>query len=459
MRLTALSASLALALSMALVGEASAATVSGAWVAKVGSGGANGSATVSLYTSGTGSIALNLVRLRASALLPVVIAKGSCSGPALVKLAALKTSSAGAATRTSSLTSSQSAAIRNATGGSGKIALRVGSSSTGGVKCGVFAASAMAPYLAATIPVGRAAIGVAVASNGVLVANWYDRTLSRIDPVTNSVLSVIPLTTTGNEGPQVIAVGQGAVWVAMWAYDDAGNNTVPGSVERLDPVTDALIATIPVGTAPIDITTSPGAVWVANYDDGTVTRIDSATNQVAATITLSRGVTSLAFDFGSLWVSNEQSGSVSRIDPATNATTAVIPTVGSPEGVASAAGAIWVANYGTDGQPDGVLSRIDPATNQVTKTIPVGSNPLNLASDGGSLWVGPWRDASVLRVNPITAAVTRISTGAPVLDSAGKVNGVACIVATGHTVWATQDVPAADSNSSPPPSKLYRVNY
>ena len=76
-----------------------AATVTSAWKAKIGSAGANGTATVQGYATGTGSIALKLAKLRASSLLPVTINKGTCTrvGTVLVKVAAIKTTRTGTA--------------------------------------------------------------------------------------------------------------------------------------------------------------------------------------------------------------------------------------------------------------------------------------------------------------------------------------------------------------------------
>lgn len=132
--------SLALILTMADAAPAGAATVTNTWRAQVGTAGINGTATIQAYTSGTGSIALKLAKLRASRYLPVKLSKGTCSsaGSTLLTFPAIRTSSTGAANRTSTLTTAQVTLIKNATKGTGRLAIRVGSSTTGGVKCGVF---------------------------------------------------------------------------------------------------------------------------------------------------------------------------------------------------------------------------------------------------------------------------------------------------------------------------------
>ena len=135
-----LSLSLAVVLVMTVVAPVGAATAGAAWYAKIGSAGMNGTATVQAYTAGTGSIALRLTNLKASTYLPVTLSKGTCRlvGSTLVKLPAIRTTRSGAVNRTSSLTVAQVTKLKAATNGTGKIAIRVGSGTTGGVKCGVF---------------------------------------------------------------------------------------------------------------------------------------------------------------------------------------------------------------------------------------------------------------------------------------------------------------------------------
>jgi len=140
---TTLFVSLALVGSLAVVPAVSSATVTSAWQAKIGTRGVNGTAKVSVYTTGTGSLALKVIKMRPAALLPVVLHKGTCStvGPVLTRLDSIRSSSAGAATRTLSLTAIRVRALIAATR-SGKVAIRIGSGSA--VRCGVFVALAVA---------------------------------------------------------------------------------------------------------------------------------------------------------------------------------------------------------------------------------------------------------------------------------------------------------------------------
>jgi putative multiple sugar transport system substrate-binding protein len=125
---------------MTVAAPAGAATVGESWRAKLGSAGINGTATIQAYTTGSGSLALKLAGMRPATYLPVTLSKGTCAsvGSTLITFPAIRTTSTGAAARTSSLTVAQVAKLKAATAGTGKIAIRVGRSTTGGVKCGVF---------------------------------------------------------------------------------------------------------------------------------------------------------------------------------------------------------------------------------------------------------------------------------------------------------------------------------
>ena len=439
---------LAVALLVVAPATARAATVTNAWSARIGSGGANGTATLHLYTTGKGSLALKLAKLPAATSLPVTINKGTCSavGTVLVTLPAIKTSSAGIAARTSSLTASQATSITNATTGTGKIAVRVGTGKT--AKCGPLAPLPVQPYVAATISVGRHPHMAADAPSGVWVTSYWDNTLSRIDPATNSVLQTLSLALAGNAGPDAIAYGDGSLWVTV-IDADANGNPLAGSVLRVDPASGQVQATIAVGRTPYAIAVTPTAVWVPAYDDNSLSRIDPATNAVVATIPVCANPGGVSASFGAVWTSCDD-GSLARIDPATNAVVTTIQTQTTGGFVVASDTAIWMTNHGHQNTPDGSVTRIDPATNAVVANVVVGFNPQELAYGGGSLWIGMYGEPTVVRVSTSTNAVlARITVAAPVW----------AIAATDRSVWAVQNLQAPDANTPPPAGTVTRINY
>jgi virginiamycin B lyase len=466
------------------------ATLTNAWQAKVGTGGGNGTATIQAFVGGSGSIALKLAKFRAWVYLPVTLSKGTCSkvGTTLIKLPSIKTTKAGAAVRTSALSAAQVALVLKATAGTGRMAIRVGSATSGGVKCAVFSALPVPAYVAATIPIPSGSEGespaVDATTAGVFVLSWADGTVSRVDPAKN-VLATFHLEINGSEGPDSMAPGEGALWVTTegptgdmpWAVQrldlstgevvariavsgTCGLTTAPGAVwvgagrlgtiSRIDPATNQVVATIQTGNNACDPQFAYGSVWAASDEAGMIWRIDPATNKVVATLPVTLGPDdyfSLRFAFGSVWAIDD-AGHVLRIDPATNAVAASIPTVGDPEDVDSGAGSIWVSNWGTDGQPDGVLSRIDPATNTIIATIPVGTNPGAIAFAGGYVWVALQGEPNLVQVNPTTNKVqARINVG-------GMPSGLA---ATEHAIWVM--VPGETTGTTASPADLVRINF
>jgi YVTN family beta-propeller protein len=129
----------------------------------------------------------------------------------------------------------------------------------------------------------------------------------RVDPATNVPLT-IPIAQTGTgvgPSPTAVAVGAGAVWVASRFVTGNGFSTSGkrGTVSRIDPQTNAVVATISVGHEPFAIAAADGAVWVANRTDSAISRIDPRTNRVVATIDVGGEPEGLAADAGSVWVS------------------------------------------------------------------------------------------------------------------------------------------------------------
>jgi DNA-binding beta-propeller fold protein YncE len=187
------------------------------------------------------------------------------------------------------------------------------------------------------------------------------------------------------------------------------------------PPAGKIVASIPIASVG-GIAVGGGAVWVANMNPRTVTRIDPDTNAVVATIPLGEpdflwGPTRLAFAHGSVWALDGKSSSVLRIDPQTNRVAASIP-LGSPTqgstasvGIVATSDAVWVANrWGTTETPDGSVVRIDPQSNKIVARLAVGSSPEDsgptaITAGSGAIWVGVPSTRSVVRIDPATDSV------------------------------------------------------
>jgi len=116
--------------------------------------------------------------------------------------------------------------------------------------------------------------------------------VTHVNPADGSVVAVIP----AGFGANFLAVGEGGVWVL---------NGGDGTVTRIDPATDSVVATIrvsEVGVSGGDIAVGGGAVW-ARISDVLVAQIDVATNTVVARYGPGFGSGSVAADDDALWVS------------------------------------------------------------------------------------------------------------------------------------------------------------
>jgi TolB protein len=232
------------------------------------------------------------------------------------------------------------------------------------------------PRVSATIRVGSFPTGIALGEGFVWVATQDPIGLEsvwgvvKIDPETNEVVDAITVQDAGD-----VAVGAGAVWVTS----GEGNE---GVIRRIDPVSDEVVATIPVGLSPSNVEFGEDAVWVtlnlpSKEPTGEVVRIDPATNEVVARIRVDGGwPQDIAIGEGAVWVYGHskhsgdvwEASSLWQIDPASNR---LISTVveqrgalgdGSflPDNMAIGQGRVWVA----DDSGDAVL--IDPTTGAAT---------------------------------------------------------------------------------------------
>ncbi len=259
---------------------------------------------------------------------------------------------------------------------------------------------------------GATPTAVAAGEGAYWVTNADGHSVSRIDPGTNAVVETIPV---GN-GPSGIATGAGAVWVV---------NSLDGTVSRIDPGTNTVVQTIPVGGGPLGIVYAAGSVWVANTGDGRITRIDPKSGR--PTKRLPVAATELAFGAGTLWASERAAGLVVRIDPTTGKQVGPIHVGNGPTGIAFGHGAAWVAN-----SLDGTVYRIDPHTNSVTAAVTTGNGPDAVAVDPRGIWVSNQFDGNVVRIDPGRNQVAqRVSVGGRALGLA--MSGDAVLVAVRHS--------------------------
>jgi sugar lactone lactonase YvrE len=218
--------------------------------------------------------------------------------------------------------------------------------------------------------------------------------LVRIDPASNEVTATINI-----GGPiQGLAVGGGAVWVTV---PDRGSSTL----YRVDSATDRVVDTVRVGEAAGSVVFGEGSVWVNHeWAGGSVDRIDPATDEVAATLDVPNVQ---AAGGGWLWGVGE--GRVLRIDPASGDVRATIP-IARAQQVAFEGSTVWVLVSPRSSDPElfepiegtAAVVRIDPATDRQNGD-PVmldDLQPIALTADERGSWVADYYDGFLSRIEP-----------------------------------------------------------
>jgi len=265
--------------------------------------------------------------------------------------------------------------------------------------------------LVAEVPVGIGPDEVAVGQGAVWVANGKDQSITRIDPATYNPTATIPV----SEYPSDVEVGRGSVWIALGGRAE---------LRRIDPAFNDVDRPIRV-VAGEDTSARPnrrdthvavgaGAVWYL-WGLASIWRVDPRTRAVTQAgasdfqLVFQGGQTTsysdVVFAFGSLWLTNRAGNSVTEFDPATDRVVSQITVGQTPSAVAVGSESLWVANLEHD-----TVSRIDvPALGSgrgvTVETIPVGDGPVDVAYGEGAVWVANTFDGTVSRIDAETNEV------------------------------------------------------
>ncbi|MDP8903751.1 MAG: YncE family protein [Chloroflexota bacterium] len=169
--------------------------------------------------------------------------------------------------------------------------------------------------------------------------------------------------------------------------------------------------------------------WVATTTAGTVQRIDALTNEIIATITVGEAsalpggvVMALAVDGDQVWAAARNGFSdrrLVRIDPATNSVVQEIPVQRHPYSMLILDGRAWLGDF-----EGNVVSVVDLATGELVEEVRLGDGPVQIDDGFGAVWGRSSREMA--RVDVQTFEVTRY-----------QVPGRAIYVSVGETgVWS-----------------------
>ena len=243
--------------------------------------------------------------------------------------------------------------------------------------------------------------GIVAAFGSVWAPSCTDQALYRISPRTEKVEAVIDVPifkSLSGAGPfGGVDGGEGA----MWLVTDGGKG-VFNALARIDPESNSVTETIPLGHVGGGVASGGGAIWVTAPDDGLLLRVDPATGKVEAEVKGLSQPSWLAVGEGGVWVLSsiwsdhpDGDGSVVRIDPETNEVIARIEVDERPGQAAEVTlgnGFVWARTQYT------LLAQIDPSTNSIVSryTDQKGIGGVEVAF--GSVWLSDFAFNRVWRV-------------------------------------------------------------
>ena len=151
-------------------------------------------------------------------------------------------------------------------------------------------ATGLPRHVQAAIRVGKAPGAVAVKGSAVWVANSGDGTVSRIDPATNKVIATIGV----GGRPTHLSAQSGALGV-----------TTPHSMHWIDPATNQVVHSLPLSAGTGDAALVFDGCLAESLNDGTVRVLNPFDGRELGSVAVaSRGVSALANDRGKLWALN-----------------------------------------------------------------------------------------------------------------------------------------------------------
>lgn len=264
----------------------------------------------------------------------------------------------------------------------------------------------------ATFQVGGDADWMAVAEDAVWVSTGSLNRVTQLKAKDN----VIGLKITVDKPCSGLVAGFGSLWVPS-----CGTH----SLVRMDLQTGRIEATIPAAPADSEGCIAMGAesVWLATGTGGTLSRIDPKNNSVIASITVPSRSFCPVFADGFVWVTSTEHSVLTKVDPSTNRVVAEIPVGKNPLFATAGAGSVWALNQG-----DGTVSRVDTKTGKLVVNIPAG-----LPGHGGEIAFGFGSVWATLDKIPLT----RIDANSNVVDRQWLGEGGDSIRTGLGSIWLT----------------------
>lgn len=250
-----------------------------------------------------------------------------------------------------------------------------------------------------------------------------DPSVTRLDPATNEIAATVPV---GTRLCQAIGATDAAIWACT-----------RGGVIRIDPASNEVVATLEFPTAEFYgyLPAGGGFLWalsgeVARMDE--LVRIDPADNSFE-TYPLGFDAEWITYGDDALWLTDTSDGKLWKFDPETEAVTEVMSALPEPGASAFGAGSVWLtlhaAHQSRPDPEDTTLIRIDPVTGDVGAEFATGSSMFESmvhASDD-AVWLRSGTPF-LARIDPATNEI---------VDSIDVNRSTGSVTVAFGSVWAT----------------------
>jgi YVTN family beta-propeller protein len=215
----------------------------------------------------------------------------------------------------------------------------------------------------------------------------------------------------------------------------------PNAVVAIDPATDRVTASIPVGRGPDQLTAAEGALWVVNFDDRTLSRVALRSHHVDTVGGLPLIANVVADGRGGIWVSGFEHPLVSRIDARTLTLGRSLRVRNGAEGLAAGGGFVWVTNPAPDDRPfSDSVTGIDVRSRRVRAVLPTGSTPIFATFGYGAVWTSNHDEGTVSVVRPGVVHADTVRIGQQPMAIAAGEGGIWVVSYGDHRVWRIDPV-------------------